>query len=125
MKKVHDVDEYISGFPEEIRERLSEVRTTIRTTVPQATEAISYGMPTFKLNGKNLVHFAGFEHHIGFYPAPVGMEAFAKELGKYKTGKGSVQFPHELKLPLALISKITKFRVKGMSNKLKSKSSNK
>jgi uncharacterized protein YdhG (YjbR/CyaY superfamily) len=95
----------------EIQEKLEKVRQTIRETAPEAEEAISYQMPTFKLNG-NLVHFAGYEHHIGFYPIPTGMEAFKDELSQYKTGKGSVQFPLDQPLPLDLIRRIVEFRVK-------------
>lgn len=105
------IDEYIETFPEEIQKKLREIRQTIHETAPEATEAISYQMPTFKLNG-NLVHFAGYEHHIGFYPIPTGMEAFKDELSHYKTGKGSVQFPLDQPLPLDLIRRIVDFRVK-------------
>jgi uncharacterized protein YdhG (YjbR/CyaY superfamily) len=106
-----NIDEYIETFPKEIQEKLEKVRQTIRETAPEAEEAISYQMPTFKLNG-NLVHFAGYEHHIGFYPIPTGMEAFKDELSQYKTGKGSVQFPLDQPLPLDLIRRIVEFRVK-------------
>lgn len=105
------IDEYIETFPEEIQKKLREIRQTIHETAPEATEAISYQMPTFKLNG-NLVHFAGYEHHIGFYPIPTGMEAFKDELSHYKTGKGSVQFPLDQPLPIDLIRRIVDFRVK-------------
>lgn len=105
------IDEYIETFPEEIQKKLREIRQTIHETAPEATEAISYQMPTFKLNG-NLVHFSGYAHHIGFYPIPTGMEAFKNELSHYKTGKGSVQFPLDQPLPLDLIRRIVEFRVK-------------
>lgn len=104
------IDKYISGFPEEVREILEQVRNTIRNEVPEATETISYGIPTFQLNG-NLVHFAGFKKHIGFYPAPSGIEAFKKELSTYKGAKGSVQFPLNKPIPYELIRRIVKFRV--------------
>jgi uncharacterized protein YdhG (YjbR/CyaY superfamily) len=104
------IDEYIAGFPKEIQVLLKSVRTTIRKAAPKAEEAIKYAIPTFILNG-NLVHFAAFKSHIGFYPAPIGMEAFKKELAPYASGKGSVQFPLDKPLPLTLISKIVKFRV--------------
>lgn len=104
-----DIDSYIAEFPEDVRMRLEQVRATIRKVVPEAEEAIIYGIPTFKLNG-NLVHFAAFKNHIGFYPAPTGMEAFREELSKYKEGKGSVQFPLSEPLPLKLIERITAFR---------------
>jgi len=106
-----NIDEYIRTFPQEVQEKLQKVRQTIRDAAPEAKEAISYQMPTFKLNG-NLVHFAGYEHHIGFYPVPTGMEAFKEELSQYKTGKGSVQFPLDQPLPLDLIRRIVEFRVK-------------
>jgi len=106
-----NIDEYIETFPQEVQEKLQKVRQTIHEAAPEAEEAISYQMPTFKLNG-NLVHFAGYEHHIGFYPVPTGMEAFKKELSQYKTGKGSVQFPLDQPLPLDLIRRIVEFRVK-------------
>lgn len=105
-----NIDEYISGFPDEIRVLLEEVRKTIRDAAPEATETISYQMPTFRLNG-NLVHFAAFKNHIGLYPAPTGIEEFGKELSVYKSGKGSVQFPLTDPLPLDLIARIVRFRV--------------
>jgi uncharacterized protein YdhG (YjbR/CyaY superfamily) len=105
------IDEYIETFPTLVQEKLQEIRLTIHESAPEATEAISYQMPTFKLNG-NLVHFAAYEHHIGFYPIPTGMEAFKEELSHYKTGKGSVQFPLDQPLPLDLIRRIVEFRVK-------------
>ena len=112
-----NIDEYILTFPPETRKMLEEIRGAIRKAAPDATEAISYQMPTFKLNGKNLVHFAGYKNHIGFYPVPSGMEAFKKELSSYKQGKGSVQFPLDKPLPLDLINEIVKFRVKENLNK--------
>lgn len=104
------IDEYIQNFPDDIQERLQKIRATIKDAAPEAEEAISYAMPTFKLNG-NLVHFAAFTNHIGFYPAPSGMEEFQEELSLYKSGKGSVQFPLDKPLPLDLVSKIVKYRV--------------
>lgn len=106
-----NIDDYIEGFPEEIQSKLQQVRTTIKETAPDAKETIGYGIPTFKLNG-NLVHFAAFKNHIGFYPTPTGIEEFEKELSVYKQGKGSVQFPLDKPMPLGLISKIVKYRVK-------------
>lgn len=104
-----NIDEYIAGFPADIRKRLEQVRTTIRKAAPEAEEAIKYRMPTFVLNG-NLVHFAAFKNHIGFYPAPQGIEEFKEELSSYKGAKGSVQFPYDRPIPLDLISRIVKFR---------------
>lgn len=105
-----NIDEYIAGFPENVQEILQKIRQTIRETAPKAEEAISYQMPTFKLKG-NLVHFAAFQNHIGFYPVPSGIEQFKEELSVYKQGKGSVQFPLDKPMPYELISRIVAFRV--------------
>ena len=113
------IDAYIAGYPEEVQAILQEIRRTIHETAPEATEAISYGMPTFKLHG-NLVHFGAFKSHIGFYPVPSGMEAFQEELAAYKQGKGSVQFPLDKPMPLDLIRRIVEFRVQ--ENKAKAAS---
>lgn len=107
---IQTIDEYIAGFPEDIREILEKVRETIRQAAPDATEKISYQMPTFYLNG-NLVHFAAFKKHIGLYPAPSGVEAFQKELAPYVKAKGSIQFPLDKPVPYDLIARITAFRV--------------
>jgi uncharacterized protein YdhG (YjbR/CyaY superfamily) len=107
---MNEIDKYIAGFPEEIQQRLNQVREVIRQAAPEATEKISYMMPTFYLNG-NLVHFAAFNNHIGLYPTPSGIEAFQQELCVYKNAKGSVQFPHNQPLPLDLIDEIVRFRV--------------
>ncbi len=104
------IDEYISAFPADIQVRLEAVRAAIHGTVPQAKESIKYAMPTFELKG-NLVHFAAFKNHIGFYPAPMGIKAFEEELAQYKTGKGSIQFPFEKLTPLDLIRQIVEYRV--------------
>ena len=105
-----DMDEYIASFPAEIQEILENVRTAIRETAPEAKETISYGIPTFTLKG-NLVHFAGYKKHIGFYPTPSGIEKFKKELSVYKGAKGSVQFPLDEPIPYDLIRQIVSFRV--------------
>ena len=107
----NEVDKYIAGFPEDVRLKLEEIRAIIRKNAPDAFEKISYGIPTFDLNG-NLVHFAGFKHHVGFYPGAAGIEAFKEEFEKYKWAKGSVQFPLDKKLPVTLITRIVKYRVK-------------
>jgi len=112
-----NIDEYIATFPEEIQEVLQDVRTTIHKAAPEAEEAISYQMPTFKLNG-NLVHFAAWKNHIGFYPTPSGTKEFQKEIAKYAFAKGSIQFPLNEPMPLALITKIVKFRVKESQRKV-------
>lgn len=106
----NEIDAYIAQFPPETQILLQQMRATIQEAAPEATEAFSYQMPTFKLHG-NLVHFAAFKKHIGFYPVPSGLEAFKEELSAYKGGKGSVQFPLDQPLPLALVTKIVKFRV--------------
>jgi uncharacterized protein YdhG (YjbR/CyaY superfamily) len=105
------IDEYISEFPPETRAMLEEMRALIRASAPDATETISYAIPTFDMNGRHLVHFAGFKSHIGFYPVPSAMEAFREELGPYKSGKGSAQFPLGDPLPADLIRRIVEFRV--------------
>ncbi|MGE0127891.1 MAG: iron chaperone [Blastocatellales bacterium] len=105
-----NIDEYIAGFPPEIQEILEKIRLTIRKAAPKAEEAISYMIPTFKLHG-NLVHFAAYKNHIGFYPGAAGIEAFKEELSGYEISKGTVQFPHGKRIPFPLISKIVKFRV--------------
>lgn len=105
-----DIDEYIAELPPEIRKVLEELRALIRAAAPEATEKISYAIPTFFLK-KNLVHFAAFEKHIGFYPGPTGIEAFKEELKPYKFAKGSVQFPLGQPLPKDLIRRIVEFRV--------------
>jgi uncharacterized protein YdhG (YjbR/CyaY superfamily) len=104
------IDTYIAQFPPEVQTLLTQMRQTIQKAAPSATEAISYQIPTFRLNG-NLVHFAGFKKHIGFYPGAAGIAAFQGELAGYKSAKGSVQFPLDKALPLALVVKIVKFRV--------------
>ena len=103
------IDEYIAGFPADIREILEKIRSTIHTAVPEAAEAIRYGLPTFVLNG-NLVHFGGFKNHIGFYPTPSGIEAFGSELAGFATAKGSVRFPLDKPIPYNLIKRIVLFR---------------
>ncbi|MGE5812549.1 MAG: iron chaperone [Ignavibacteria bacterium] len=108
--KFETIDEYIKTFPEDVQKILQKIRETIKEAAPGAEEAISYQMPTFKLNG-NLVHFAGYKNHIGFYPTPSGTEAFKKEIAVYRAGKGSVQFPIDKPIPISLIKKIVKFRV--------------
>lgn len=118
--QAESIDEYIAAFPKDIQEMLEDIRATIRKAAPQAQEAIKYAIPTFTLNG-NLVHFGGFKNHIGFYPAPGGIEAFKKELSAYKGSKGSIQFPIDKPLPLTLITKIVKFRVKQNLEKIKQK----
>ena len=118
------IDEYILNFPAEVQEILKTLRRVIKESAPEAEEKISWQMPTFALHG-NLVHFAAFKNHIGFYPAPSAIDAFKNELSEYKGAKGSVQFPMKKPLPYELISKIVKFRVtenmKQAEDKLKKK----
>ncbi len=121
---VATIDEYIAGFPKDVQEILEKLRVTIREAAPEAKETISYAIPTFTLNG-NLVHFAAAKNHIGFYPAPSGIEAFKEELSVYEGAKGSVKFPLDKPLPLSLVSKIVKFRVKENVEKAKAKKSKK
>lgn len=110
-KEYRSIDEYIRLFPEHVQKKLKEIREAIKEEAPQAEEKISYQMPTFFLNG-NLVYFAAYAKHIGFYPTSSGITAFKNEIAKYKNAKGSVQFPIEEPLPIKLIKKIVKFRVK-------------
>ena len=121
MKVFTDIDTYISDFPEEIQVVLEKIRQTIQQTAPEAKEAIKYGMPTFVLNG-NLVHFAAFKNHIGFYPAPSGIDAFIDELLIYRTGKGTIQFSIDKPIPYDLIIKVVKYRMEENLNKRKKKS---
>jgi uncharacterized protein YdhG (YjbR/CyaY superfamily) len=109
--KATTIDEYIAEFPPETQARLEEVRALVRELVPEATETIAYAIPTFDLAGTHLVHFAAFAHHIGLYPTPSGMTAFADELAAYKSGKGSAQLPLDQPLPTDLIRRIVEFRV--------------
>jgi uncharacterized protein YdhG (YjbR/CyaY superfamily) len=104
------IDEYIAGFPPEVQEILQKIRLAIHEAAPDAQETISYQMPTFTLKG-NLVHFAAFKSHIGFYPVPTGIEAFKDELAMYRQGKGSVQFPLDQPIPYELIRRIVIFRM--------------
>ncbi len=105
-----NIDEYIAGFPRDVQETLQRVRAIIRDAAPDAAEAIKYQIPTFVLHG-NLVHFAAFQNHIGFYPTPSVIAAFSGELTGYKGAKGSVQFPLNKSVPFALIKKMVEFRV--------------
>lgn len=103
------IDEYIALYPEDVQQILSKIRAVIHAAAPEATEKISYQMPTFYLNG-NLIHFAAYPHHIGLYPTPNGVEAFEEALSKYPQGKGSVQFPLDQPIPYDLIDEIARFR---------------
>jgi uncharacterized protein YdhG (YjbR/CyaY superfamily) len=109
--KFKDIDEYIKKSPKDIKAILIKIRKTIKKAAPKATEKISYGMPAFVLNG-NLVYFAAFKNHIGFYPTSSPIVVFKKELEPYKTSKGAIQFPIDKPIPYSLITKIVKYRVK-------------
>lgn len=111
-KEIKTVDDYISYFPSETKTKLKIIRQIIKDIAPEAIESISYGMPAYKINKKPLVYFGGFAKHIGFYATPTGHEKFKKQLSVYKQGKGSVQFPLDQQLPVALIKNIIKFRLK-------------
>jgi len=109
------IDEYIKTFDSKIQKTLNEIRNFIKKEVPEATEKISYGMPTFYLNG-NLIHFAAFKEHFGFFPGSSGIDAFEKELSLYRTGKGTLRFPMDKLIPWDLIKKVIQFRVKENMN---------
>jgi len=113
----NSIDEYIAEFPSETQKALQELRALIKASAPDATETISYAIPTFDLNGHHLVHFAGYERHIGFYPTGSGVEAFKEELKPYKSGKGSVQFPLGRPMPTDLIRRMIELRVEENTRK--------
>lgn len=117
-KAPKNFEDYLDRFPREVQQRLQKLRMAIKRAAPQAKEKISYGIPSFTLNGM-LVWFAAFKNHIGFYPRTSAIAAFKKELSAYKGAKGSVQFPFEKPLPLSLISRMVKFRVKENLSKQK------
>ena len=107
------IDEFIASFPKNVRDVLEELRRVIKESAPEAVETISYGIPTFDLDGRHLVHFSAYKKHVGFYPGgSSGIEAFRKELSQFKTSKGTVQFPLDKPVPFDLVRKIVKFRVK-------------
>ena len=120
QKTAETIDEYIAGFPKEIQTILTKIRLTVRKAAPLAAEAIKYQIPTFVQNG-NLVHFAAYNHHIGFYPTSKAITKFKKELSAYAGAKGTVRFPLDKPIPLGLISKIVKSRVKDNLTKVKAK----
>jgi uncharacterized protein YdhG (YjbR/CyaY superfamily) len=105
------VDEYLAQFHGEVRTRLDTMRVTVREAAPDAVEGIAYGMPAYKVDGKPLVYFAGYDGHVGFYATPNGHEAFAEEFSRYRQGKGSVRFPHTEPLPTDLVRRVVEFRV--------------
>ena len=107
----NSIDEYIGTFPDEVQKILEEIRATIKTAAPDAKEKISYQIAAFELNGRNLIHFAGWNRHISMYPVPAGDEAFEKKIARYVAGKGTLKFPLDEPIPLELIGEIVKFRV--------------
>lgn len=109
MRLSKTISDHIAGCAPPTRRMLQQLRRTIRATVPEATETVRYGIPTFQVHGKNLVHFAGYEHHIGFYPGSRPIEAFRSELKGYKTSRGTVQFPLDRPLPLQLVKKMVRY----------------
>ena len=109
-RQFKNIDDYIATFPENVQHKLRELRSAIKESAPEAEEAISYGMPTFQLNG-SLVWFAAYKKHIGFYPTHSGIRAFEEQLSAYKHSKGAVQFPIDGPIPLAIVREIVKFRV--------------
>ena len=121
---VNNVDEYIDGFPAETQKLLEQLRSTIIEAAPKAEEVISYSMPAYKYEGM-LVYFAGYKNHIGFYPGAAVVESFKKEISGYKWAKGSVQFPIDEPIPVKLVTKIVKFRVKQNKEKAAAKAKKK
>jgi uncharacterized protein YdhG (YjbR/CyaY superfamily) len=119
--QVQTIDDYIAGFPTDVQVVLEQIRATIHAAAPDATEAIKYAMPTFVQHG-NLVHFAAFQNHIGFYPAPGGIEAFKDDLAVYGQSKGTIRFPFGIPVPLELIARIVKFRLEENLRKAMAKS---
>lgn len=119
MQEFASITEYIKTFPKETQVILEKVRETINTVNPDFEEAIAYGIPTFKLNGKNIVHFGGYTKHVGFYPAPSGIDTFKKELAEYQKGKGTLQFPLDQPIPYDLIARVTEYRVAEHQKKTK------
>ena len=117
--KFRTIDEYINTAPEQVREILQTIRQLVKEEAPEAVETISYQMPTFKLKGQSVVHFAAWKDHIGFYPTPSGTAAFEQELSPYKRAKGSIQFPLNQPIPLPLIRQIVRFRVDEVLDKKK------
>lgn len=112
---VSHIEEHVRNCAPPTQRMLQQLRRTIRAAAPGTTETVRYGIPTFQLNGKNLVHFAGYEHHIGFYPGPGAIEVFRSELKRFKTSKGTIQFPLDRPLPLALVRKVVRFRIDAMT----------
>lgn len=122
MKQINSLDEYLKNQPKPAKEVLEKIRQVIHSAAPKGVATISYGIPTIDLEGKHLVHFAGFKKHIGFFPTPSAVSAFKKDLAKYKVSKGTVQFKLDEPIPYALIKKIVAFRKKEIVKEAKKKS---
>lgn len=119
MTKTSSIDEYISNYPANIQKKLKEIRKIIKSEIKNGEESISYGLPTFKYKGKGVVYFGASKNHLGFYPFPSGIKEFKNLSDNYKTSKGTIHFPYDEKLPVNLIKRITKFRLKEIQDKLK------
>lgn len=117
-----NIDQYIAGFNPDVQEKLKTIRKLVHETIPEAVEAISYQMPSFKYKGKILVYFAAFKSHIGFYATPESNLAFKDELSEYKTTKGTIQLPYDKPLPLELLQKILYYKAMSIETQKKTKS---
>ncbi|GHU92815.1 hypothetical protein FACS189479_02790 [Spirochaetia bacterium] len=117
---MNTIDEYIAAFEPEVQRTLIEIRNFIKNEAPDATEKISYGMPTFYQNG-NLVHFAAFKDHYGFFPSPSGIDAFEEELAPYRSGKGTLRFSMDKPIPWEIVKKVVQFRIKENADKVKNR----
>lgn len=115
MNNTQTIDDFIKTYPDEVQKVLEELRSTIRTLAPDATEKIGYGIPTFQLKGKNLVHFSAYKTHVGLYPGAQAIEDFKAELSQYETSKGTIQFPLDKPLPMELIKRIVRHRIQMLS----------
>jgi uncharacterized protein YdhG (YjbR/CyaY superfamily) len=122
MASARTIDDYIARFPPDVRRMLQQVRRTIRKAAPDAEETIKYQIPTFTLNGTNLVSFAGYKNHIGFYPAPGGVEEFKKDLAPYLAAKATARFPLDEPIPVRLIDRMVKFRIRKTADRVKARS---
>jgi uncharacterized protein YdhG (YjbR/CyaY superfamily) len=120
-KRFGTMDEYIQTFPKDVQRILQTIRRTIQQVAPKATEAISYQIPAFKLNGRNLIYFAAWKEHVALYPIPPGSQAFKKELAPYVGGKGTVRFRLNESVPYDLVKKIVKYRLKQDSERASAK----
>ena len=116
LEKITSIDEYISQFDPQIQEKLNQMRDVIKKTIPDASEKISWNMPTFFTKKGDIVYFGAFKNHIGFFPTPSGVEVFKSELQDYKTSKGTIQFPYSKPIPEKIVAKITKFRYLEVEN---------